>query len=147
MGEQQGSDLRLSHFGVCVTDLERSLRFYCDGLDFEKAEGFDVGNEYGPSLEVDGDVRLRSQFIRRQDIAIELMEYQSPGTIGEPSQHRNQVGLTHLSFYVDDLDGAIARLVQFGGSVIERTRADNPGIALIFCADPDGTRVELMKQG
>jgi glyoxylase I family protein len=26
-----------SHFGLCVSDLERSLRFYCDGLGFERA--------------------------------------------------------------------------------------------------------------
>ena len=24
-----------SHFGICVSDLDRSLRFYCDGLGFE----------------------------------------------------------------------------------------------------------------
>ena len=139
--------LSLSHFGVCVTNLERSLRFYCDGLGFEKAEGYDVGNEFAASLEVAGDVKLRSQFIRRKDIAIELMEYASPGVIGEPSQRRNQLGLTHLSFYCDDIDAWVARLVECGGTVIESTRAVNPGIALIFCADPDGTRVELMKQG
>ena len=29
-----------SHTGLCVTDLDRSLRFYCDGLGFEKANTY-----------------------------------------------------------------------------------------------------------
>jgi catechol 2,3-dioxygenase-like lactoylglutathione lyase family enzyme len=29
----------LSHLGLCVSDLERSLRFHCDGLGFERGVG------------------------------------------------------------------------------------------------------------
>ena len=35
-----------SHFGICVSDLERSLRFYCDALGFEKAESHAIGSEF-----------------------------------------------------------------------------------------------------
>ena len=28
-------ELSFSHVGICVSDLERSLRFYCEGLGFE----------------------------------------------------------------------------------------------------------------
>ena len=31
-----------SHFGICVSDLETSLRFYCDALGFEKAESLSL---------------------------------------------------------------------------------------------------------
>ena len=44
---------------------------------------------------------------------------------------------------VDDLDAATKHLVDCGATVIEETRA-SPGIDLLFLADPDGVRVELM---
>ena len=32
-----------SHLGICVSDLDRSLRFSCDALGFEKAESHAIG--------------------------------------------------------------------------------------------------------
>jgi glyoxylase I family protein len=137
-----------SHSGICVRDLERSLRFWCDGLGFEKAEVFPVGADFGPSLEVDGEVAVTSQFIRKGPIAIELLDYQSPGVFGSPSTNRNQLGLTHLSFVVDDVEAAAAHLVACGGTVLEDTwfgKGDPTTIQILFLADPDGVRVELMR--
>ena len=53
-----------SHFGICVSDLERSLRFYCDALGFEKAESHDIGSEFARLMDLP-DVAVTSQFIRR----------------------------------------------------------------------------------
>jgi len=42
-----------SHLGHCVENLERSLRFYCDGLGFEKGEigGIEIDSE-GPTTRI-----------------------------------------------------------------------------------------------
>ena len=140
-------DYRPSHVGLCVRDLARSLRFFCDGLGFEKAEGFELDSTTAegldPSLEVPGPARIVSQFVQNDTMKIELLHFIEPGVGGTPSAARNQLGLTHLSFYVDDLDAATKHLVDCGATVIEETRA-SPGIDLLFLADPDGVRVELM---
>jgi catechol 2,3-dioxygenase-like lactoylglutathione lyase family enzyme len=140
-------DYRPSHFGICVRDLDRSLRFFCDGLGFEPAEGFELDSTAAAglerSLEVPGPVRIMSQFIQNDTMKIELLHFFEPGVGGTPSATRNQVGMTHLSFYVDDLDAATEHLVDCGATVVEGTRA-SPGIDLLFLADPDGVRVELM---
>jgi len=140
-------DYRPSHVGLCVRDLERSLRFFCDGLGFERAESFELDSAAAEgldrSLEVAGPVRIVSQFVQNDTMKIELLHFEEPGVGGTPSATRNQVGLTHLSFYVDDLDAATKHLVDHGATVIEETRA-SPGIDLLFLADPDGVRVELM---
>jgi catechol 2,3-dioxygenase-like lactoylglutathione lyase family enzyme len=137
-----------SHFGICVTDLERSLRFYCDGLGFKASERYELQDspESGldRALEVASPVDLVSQFIRHGDMAVELLYYRSPQPFGSASASRGQIGITHLSFYVDDVDAAAAKLVANGGTILPATRA-NPGVDLVFVADPDGVRVELMK--
>ncbi|HEY1466144.1 MAG TPA: VOC family protein, partial [Acidimicrobiales bacterium] len=71
--------------------------------------------------------------------------YVTPAPTGRPSEHRNQLGLTHLSFYVDDVDATATALVAAGGAVIGSTRTTSEGIDLLFLRDPDGVRVELMR--
>ncbi len=140
-----------SHFGICVSDLERSLRFYCDGLDFAQAEQHQIGPEFAALMELD-DVKLTSQFIRKGDTTIELLAFEVPSPEGDQARRLiNQLGLTHLSFRVDDLPGTTKRLRELGGLVVEATRTtfDLGGTALdfIYCTDPDGVRIELMDLG
>jgi catechol 2,3-dioxygenase-like lactoylglutathione lyase family enzyme len=138
-----------SHFGICVSDLDRSLRFYCEGLGFEAAEGYDLDSEAAAgldrALEIEVPVKIRSQFISNGEMRIELIGFREPAVVGEPSTRRNQLGITHLSFWVDDVDAAADRLVGFGATILPDTRA-NPGVELVFLTDPDGTRVELMQR-
>jgi catechol 2,3-dioxygenase-like lactoylglutathione lyase family enzyme len=137
-----------SHMGLCVADLDKSLRFYCEGLGFEAAERYELDSDIAPgldkALEVPGRTEVISQFVRSGGMAIELLWYRSHQPIGVPSQTRLQLGLTHLSFYVDDVDAAVEHLLAHGGSLVAGTR-QQPGIDLVFVHDPDGTRVELMQ--
>ena len=136
-----------SHLGICVSDLDASLHFYCDGLGFEQGEAFPIDDTFSGALEVGGDVVLTSQFIRKGELSIELLHFSSPSATGEPSRRRNQLGLTHLSFTVDDVDAAAAELVAAGGTELASTRTTGDGIDLVFLSDPDGVRIELMRMG
>ncbi len=137
-----------SHIGICVSDLDRSMRFYCEGLGFEVAERYELDSERLPgldrSLEVRADVVLTSQIIERGDLRIELLAFHEPGVIGSPSQRRNQLGLTHLCFYVENVDEAAERMLEHGAFVLDSTRA-NLGTDIVFLMDPDGVRIELMR--
>ena len=136
-----------SHVGICVSDLEKSMRFYCDGLGFEIAERYDLDSADMPdlvhSLEMEGPLKVNSQMIVNGPMKVELLHYPGRPPQGTPSTSRGLLGLTHLSFYVQNVDKAAARLVEYGGTIVDRTRVD-VGIPLVFLTDPDGTRVELM---
>lgn len=138
---------RPSHVGICVSDLERSLRFYSDGLGFEVGDRYDLGTEQIPDihkgLEVEAPVRVTSQMIVNGPMKVELIHYPEREAHGTPSASRAQLGLTHLSFTVKNVDESAARLVERGGTILEHTRA-SVGIEIVFLADPDGTRIELM---
>ena len=136
-----------SHLGICVSDLEQSLKFYCDGLGFAVAEGYDLTDELMPglanALEVSSPVELRSQMIVRGDLKVELLAYSEPAVTGSPSGSRGQLGYTHLNFIVDDVDAVAKHLAKFGGTILEHTDT-SAGVQILFITDPDGTRIELM---
>lgn len=132
------------HLGICVTDLERSLRFWVDGLGFETTMVPPVGSEWADALEIGGDVEFTAHFVKKGGYEFELLHYTKPGSHGKPSAQRNQLGFTHLGVDVDDLDAAIDHLVAHGGTLIEGTRTKMGPMELVFIADPDGVRVELM---
>jgi lactoylglutathione lyase len=135
------------HAGICVSDIDASMRFYCEGLGFEAAERYDLDSTLMPgldrTLEVAGPVTVISQMIVSGGMKIELLAYPGRAAEGTPSQSRGLRGLTHLSFSVAEVDSAAARLVEYGGTILPDTRTD-VGIVLLFLTDPDGTRIELM---
>jgi catechol 2,3-dioxygenase-like lactoylglutathione lyase family enzyme len=137
---------RTSHIGLCVSDLDRARRFYVDGLGFEDFARFEIDR---PVAEVTGEkCDLTSCFVQKDGLRLELLYFRQPTPTGTPSARRTQLGLTHLSFVVDDVDAAAAELVTFGGSIVEGTRSGNNDpdvVQIIFLADPDGNRVELMR--
>ena len=141
-------ELSFSHFGICVLDLGRSLRFYCDGLGFERVRSHEVGDEFAKLVELDG-VSLRSCFVRRDEVSVEQLHFDSPGHVGNGARRlMNELGLTHLSFRVNDLDEAVAAVTAHGGVVVSATRTtfrDGPSpLDFVYCTDPDGVRIEFM---
>jgi catechol 2,3-dioxygenase-like lactoylglutathione lyase family enzyme len=140
----------LAHVGICVSDLERSLRFYCEALGFVAADAHDVGDTFARLMELE-HVELRSQFLRGPDgERVELLAFRAPQAHGERRRRPlNQVGLTHLCFRVRDIDEVAERIQRLGGEVHAQTRTSlgGPGSApdFVYCSDPDGTRIELMR--
>lgn len=140
-----------SHFGICVSDLERSLHFYCDALGFEKAESHEIGREFARLMDFP-DVVVTSQFIRKGTTAIELLAFSEPAPFGDRVRRAvNQLGLTHLSFRVGDLDATAAKVVELGGAIVETSRTTidfgDTQLQFVYCTDPDGVRIELMDLG
>lgn len=140
----------LSHRGICVSDLDASARFYREALGFVDHQ--DYGVVSGPDMDRTmqlSDVRLRATMLKHPDgPVIELLHFLNPPASG-PRERRSTLehGLVHLSFRVDDIDSAAARLTAAGGTVHEHTRAHSAenDATLLYCTDPDGVRIELMK--
>ncbi len=143
-------EFSISHFGVCVTDLARSLRFWRDGLGFATVSEFTVGTDFARTLEVDGEVEAVSHLLARDGVTVELLHFVRPPASGEASATRGQIGLTHLCLRVDDVNAVAVHLVEHGATVLPDTRTtfSVPGWGdshYLFVADPDGVRVELMQ--
>ena len=140
--------LRLSHIGICVSDLESALAFYRDALGFRELSRLDVSGAAADTLlELQG-TQLHAVYLERDAVRIELLWFEEPGHRGEGNPRpMNQLGLTHLSFRVEDLEAVLASIERAGGRVLEPTRIDNPEFQarVAFATDPDGTRIELVQ--
>ncbi len=142
------SILRLSHIGICVSDWERSLRFYRDVLGFERLSELQVEGEPSSTLLQLSDVALRAIYLERDGTRIELLHYASPWHRGDGNPRpMNQLGLTHLSLRVDNLAATLDALNAAGVRVLAQTRIDIPAFeaAAVFIVDPDGTLIELVQ--
>jgi catechol 2,3-dioxygenase-like lactoylglutathione lyase family enzyme len=140
--------LRVSHLGICVSDLERSLCFYRDALGFELESELEVEGEPSETLLRLSPVKLRAVYLVRDGVRIELLHYAAPGSVGDGSPRAmNALGLTHLSLRVDEIDASVSKLAAHGARVLKATRIDNPRLRAkaVFLTDPDGTLIELVE--
>jgi lactoylglutathione lyase len=127
--------------------MEASTNFYVEALGYTKAEDFTVGNEFAALMGLD-EVTLSSQFLEKDGARLELLFFGVPDAVGDKEVRPiNKLGLTHLSFRVDDVDAVAALVVEHGGTVHPETRTTMGTLDFVYCSDPDGTRVELMKLG
>ena len=128
--------MRYLHTMVRVTDLDASLRFWCDLLGLEEMRRME--NEAGRYtlvfLAASGD-RARSEAERSPEV--ELTYNWGP----EPYDGGRNFG--HLAYKVDDIHAACQRLMD-GGVVINRPPRDG---RMAFVRSPDGISIELLQEG
>ena len=143
-GDQKPLVRSASHFGLCVSDLERSVGFYRDALEFTEVARLrfdDDGTRQLLALPPGGV--LEAVYLDREGWRLELLHFPTPGSLpGDVPRPMNRTGLTHLSFVVASLPDVIANIQAHGGSILEATRLEG----VVFALDPDGTRLELMTQ-
>src|SRR5262245_14605297 len=139
---------RLTHLGICVSDIERSLRFYRDLLGCVEVGRLELDDETTAVFNGFAEVKVRAIYLERDGWRLGLIEFPVPGWIG-PQEPRpmNQLGLTHLSFRVDDLEAVCAGIEAAGGGVLRGTLLARPGLPTraVMAYDPDGTRLELIQ--
>src|SRR5213593_915337 len=117
----------LLHYSHCVSDIERSRRFYTDVLGFEVVAEFDFDDPATAKVMGVPGCKFKGIFMKRDGMRIEIIGFSEP-----PPDRRirprmsNEVGHSHLSFYVTDLEEALAYLRSKGVEVVKSTRAVLP---------------------
>jgi lactoylglutathione lyase len=129
-----------NHIGLCVTDLARSRHFYEEALGFRTWWELQPPDEaVAPLLQLPAPLQLHAVYLVLGDLVLELLAYDAGTHPGPRARPMDEPGLTHLSFAVDDLDAAVARVIAHGGHEVEGTRS----AAAVMVRDPDGQLLEL----
>lgn len=136
--------MMLSDIAISVRDMERSLRFY-EALGFEISGSRPIRAAVAKVLELKGPFKARMAFARRNGVVLELVEVSEPAVAKAPTNGiAESLGLGHIGIRVDNVD-RVAKIIEAnGGKTLPHTRLTGEGRDLLFCTDPDGTRIELI---
>jgi lactoylglutathione lyase len=125
---------RFAYTGLRVTDLERAVRFYTEGLGLKELKRGKM--EHGGIF-----VELVDEQSRQQ---LELNWYPPDSTFNTPYDAGE--GLDHLGFEVEDADEAYSYLIEkFGASPAIRPWKEGNWL-IGFVKDPDGIWIELVSR-
>jgi len=124
------------HVGMTVSDMDRSVAFYCDllGLKLDLRKKTEDGAELA-FLDAGGG----------------MLEIVAPATGAKRAVDvpDDTAGLRHLTFLYESVDETFARLETAGADIKERPRfAYNPEVLqkVAFVRDPDGIIIELAQR-
>lgn len=130
-----------NHIGLCVTDRERSRRFYTELLGFQLWWDLELPDEGTAALlQLDGPIGVRATYLVKDGFVLELIDYSKREAQVREPRVMDEVGLTHISMSVSDLAGVLAQVAEYGGTVV--AGAGSAHFAMI--RDPDGQLIELL---
>ena len=137
------------HTGFVVTDLEKSVRFYNGVLGLEIQGRYERHGEFAEKLLGFPGTYVKVAFLSMGNgHALELIQYVVPPS-AEGKLARNDLGASHLAFYVEGIEDLYADLGQKGMQFI------NPPASLVedgrlvrkalYAQDPDGNWLEFVE--
>jgi lactoylglutathione lyase len=140
---------RLLHYSHCVSDIERSRRFYVEVLGFEVCAEFDFDDADTATVMGVPGAKFKGIFMKRDGMRIEIIGFTSPAPDRTVRKRRSdEIGHSHLSFYVTSLDESLAELRSRGVTIEDGTRAVlQGGIECCVVRDPDGFPIEIVQIG
>ena len=128
--------MRYLHTMVRVSDLDASLRFWCDHLGLEETHRME--SEKGRFTLI----YLAAPSDRARALAERAPEVELTYN-WDPEVYSGGRNFGHLAFKVDDIYAACQRLAD-GGVVINRPPRDGH---MAFVRSPDGISIELLQEG
>lgn len=122
----------LAHVGLFITEMERSVRFYTEVLEFEE-----IWRNVNPSPQ--GDVQVT--FVQSGTLVLELVELPHP-------KIRTDGWFDHIALAVKDLEQVMAALTARGVKFEAGSREDAPqvfenGSRWVMLRGPDNEHIEL----
>lgn len=146
------------HFGLTVSDLNRSVDWYCNVIGLREVHRQVGDNDYTRTLVGVEGAALRVAQLALPDVStlwpsshcLELIEYtRAQGRHVKPQP--NDVGATHIAFVVSDIEEVVERVVaskvELRNPPVQVTEGVNRGSRACYLHDPDGHTVELMQYG
>jgi lactoylglutathione lyase len=128
--------MRYLHTMVRVSDIEKSLKFYCGLLGLKEVRRFD--NEKGRYTLVFLAALQDAGYAATESGPLVELTYN-----WDPEEYKGGRNFGHLAYSVDDIYETCRRLMD-GGVTINRPPRDG---YMAFVRSPDGISIELLQAG
>jgi lactoylglutathione lyase len=133
-----------NHVGLCVADRQRSRRFYEGLLGFQFWWELDPpDNLTAQVVQLPEPLGVHATYLVRDGFVLELIDYSKRDVHAGPERVMDEVGLTHISFSVSDIGAVVAKVAEFGGTVVDGAVSET----MAMIRDPDGQLLELVSDG
>ena len=142
--------LRTDHTSFTVSDLDRSIRFFCEALDFELISK--AGRDPRLIEQISGvrGADCVTAYVRRSDHTVELIQYLEPGDRKTVRPRPCDTGFAHLCFVVEDMKAALTTAGRYDmaplGPPIAINAGPNKDALIVYLRDPDGITIEFIQR-
>ncbi|GAA4424251.1 hypothetical protein GCM10023188_03910 [Pontibacter saemangeumensis] len=146
---QSGFSSKVIGVGVVVSDLERSLDFYLNGIGMVKTGSFDLNEEFTKRSGLTGGVPASVTVLKLEDSPAatewKLMSFGKKATHPKQRFIQDDVGMQYITLHVKALKPAIERLRQRNVAFLGSTPTPlNGDLQFLLVQDPDGNFIELI---
>ena len=136
------------HTGLVVKNLQRSIKFYCQLLNFKVIQNIIEEGDYFNKLINEKKLRAKVIKARLQDnVVLELLEFinAKKKSIKKPRRYY-PVGTMHLCFTVKNIEQVYKKLKRNKVKFLSPPLAsDYDNIKTCFCYDPDFNLVQFVE--
>lgn len=133
---------------MAVNDLEAATAFFVD-LGFTVMGRTTVEGEWAGRVIGLTDVRSDIVMLQAPDkqVNIELSKFHRPKLLaGNQPAVSNMLGLRHIAFQVEDLEGIVKALEQKGRQLVGEIQTYEDAWKLCYVQGPEGILIELAEQ-
>jgi catechol 2,3-dioxygenase-like lactoylglutathione lyase family enzyme len=143
---------KVEAIGITVSDMETSLRFYTEVLQFQKISDEEVYGPYWEKLFGVFGAHLRIARLQLGEETIELVDYLTTGGRSIPEfTSSNDLSFQHIAIVVSNMDSAYRILRKFNISHVSTSPQTLPlsipeaaGIRAFYFQDPDRHNLEII---
>lgn len=137
------------HTMVRITDIDASLKFYCDGLGLKEVRRVDSEKGRFTLIFLASDSDLKRSGLKGDEYPLPSglpmieLTYNWPDENGEIETYGEGRNFGHLAYRVDNIYAACQRLMDLGVILNRPPRDGN----MAFIRSPDNISIELLQRG
>jgi catechol 2,3-dioxygenase-like lactoylglutathione lyase family enzyme len=140
---------KLISVGVVVSDLERSLDFYLNGIGMVKTSSFDLDKDFTKRSGLSGGVPFTVNVLKLENSPEanewKLMSFGKKAGHTKPKFVQDDTGMQYITIQVKSLRPVMERLKKLKVSFLGDTPTQlNKDLHFLLVQDPDGNFIELI---